>query len=772
MSKLEDLELSHCSALTSLPSKWDGPLRSLKLADCDALQSLGRFPSSLKWLSIAGCRALTVLDGLEDVSELSLSLQSRLIDSQSKATYLTTGSTLAHITKLKVNFEPANELYQQPDQRTTIFPLELATALASIPALTLTVGSEKSSGFSTSLRDMSAIGKISSLKSLDLSACAYVNDLSWVVLLPELSHLQFWPGSDAAKQAGASTHASLDHVRKLQTKLCRKFKIEIPTHLAPPSKASDKSAVKTVAKTAATKANKDATALKKLLKGEPENLLQALEIMKSLDDADTAAAVVPELSRAFARLLSSGEPNKVWIGIQALESLNLPAVFDVLAEGVNIDLAYSGDSEAIGKVFKQVKQPDRELARWALTWLLALAPPEASLAVGVRSRLKAIVLEQVPGLGEGQPPSLSGFTLLQEVNFSKLLVSDLEFFSGLKNITTLKLSGCHALTSLQGLQGCGQLKGLSLSDCPSLTDLSVLSGMSELSVSPAVYSYNHSLRLDSGVGISDLRFVTGLKAVHDLELRLSSSADTTPFLECPWITDVKLSLESWNIDLSSFRHCSSLDIRCSDESGTHQWAYDLPLLTNLDVMGGHHLFDELQAPKIEDVGLSMVSVSTLKGLSGCSSFHAGGSTLASLNGLGPVRELRLWDCTIENFNGVESASITVLDLTHGKCAGLAQIGHIATLQTLKFNSELKSAALLELPACPQIRALEIPGYKGSLAFLSTWTSLEELDLRHSGKLTHLDALAGLTALKKIRIRGAAIKKDSWPAALKDSLDTK
>ena len=168
----------------------------------------------------------------------------------------------------------------------------------------------------------------------------------------------------------------------------------------------------------------------------------------------------------------------------------------------------------------------------------------------------------------------------------------------------------------------------------------------------------------------------------------------------------------------------------------------------------------------------MASVANLRGLSGCTSLHADGSTLASLYGLGPVQELRLWDCTIENFNGVESASITVLDLTHGKCAGLAQIGHIATLQTLKFSSELTSAALLELPACPQIRALEIPGYTGSVAFLSKWNSLEELDLRHSGKLTDLDALAGLTALKKIRIRGAEIKKDSWPAALKDTLDTK
>ena len=350
-------------------------------------------------------------------------------------------------------------------------------------------------------------------------------------------------------------------------------------------------------------------------------------------------------------------------------------------------------------------------------------------------------------------------------------MTDLECFSGLKNITTLKLSGCHALTTLKGVQGSAHLKGLSLSNCTSLTDLSVLSGMPELSVSP-VYSYNYSLSLDSGVGISDLRFVIGLKAVDHLELRLSSSADTTPFLDCPWITDVKLTLESWKIDLSSFRHCKSLDIRCSDESGNHSWNYNLPFLTNLEVMGGHHQFDDLQVPQIEVVDLTTVSVSSLKGLSGCSSVRASQSTLTSLDGLGPVNELRLWDCTIENFSGVESATITVLDLIKGTYSGLAQIGHIASLQTLKFNSDLKKAALKELPPCPQIRTLEIPGYSGSLAFLSTWSALEELDLRNSGVLNDLDALTGLTALKKIRIRGATIKKDSWPAALKDSLDTK
>ena len=768
MPSLDRLELRNCSAMTHLPGRWIGPLRVLRLADCDALCSLGQLPGSVKWLTVSGCRALTVLDGLQQVSELKLSLESRLIDPQSRAAYLSDASTLAHIPKLEVNFEPEGERYRQPDERTTVFPAELARALAKIPALSLSVGGQQTHGFSTSLRDLSALGQIASLKSLDLSACKFVSDLRWVALLPELNHLQLWPGSDAAKLAGASTHASTDHIRKLQARLCRKYEMEAPPHLAP----APKSAAKPVAKTSAAKANKEATALKKLLKGEPDNLLQALQILQTLDDAATMDAVMPDLAKAFARLLSSGEPAQVSTALEALASLMSPAVFDALAEGVNTEVAYTGDSEAIGKIFKQVKQPDREISRWALTCLLALAPPEAGVAVGVRSQLKSIDLVQVPGPGQVQPPSLGGFTSLQEVRLRGLAATDLACLSGLENITTLKLEACPTLTSLQGLQGCTGLKGLSLSKCPNLTDLSVLAGMPELALSPGDTYGSHCVRLDPGRGISDLRFVTGLKAVQHLELRLSPAADTTPFLQCPWITTVHLTLESWDIDLSSFRHCSALEIRCSDDAGTHRWTYDLPALTNLEVMGGHHQFDGLQAPQLEKVHLKRASAASLQGLSACRSLTANHVTLESLDGLGPVQDLRLWDCTVNSLSGVESAVITELNLTSGTYSGLAAVGRIATLQTLKFNAQLPSAALQELPPCPQIRALEIPGFGGSLAFLGGWTALEALDLRNSGELTDLDALTGLKALKKIRIRGATNKRDTWPAAMKDSLDTR
>ena len=269
-----------------------------------------------------------------------------------------------------------------------------------------------------------------------------------------------------------------------------------------------------------------------------------------------------------------------------------------------------------------------------------------------------------------------------------------------------------------------------------------------------------------------MRFIKGLKATNRLQLSLSPTADTTPFLESPWITEVQLTIESWNVDLSSFRHCSSLDVRCSDKQGTHRWAYDLPALTALEVMGGHHQFDALQAPRLEKVHLKRASAASLRGLSACRTLTARDLVLESLDGLGPLQDLRLWDCTFKSLSGLESVVITELDLTSGTYSGLAAVGRIATLQKLKFNAQIPSEAVRELPPCPQIRALEIPGYAGSLAFLSAWTALEELDLRNSGKLTDLDALAGLTALQKIRIRGAVIKKDSWPVALKDSLDTK
>ncbi|MFY8102974.1 MAG: hypothetical protein ACOVK6_02655, partial [Ramlibacter sp.] len=669
---------------------------------------------------------------------------------------------------LQVNFEPENERYNQPDERTTVFPAELAHALASIPELSLSVGGERNRGFSTSLQDMGALGQIASLKSLDLSACSYVSDLRWAVLLPELTYLQLWPGSDTAKLAGSSTHAYADHVRKLQARLCRKYEIAMPPHLAPASKGTAEPA----AKKSAGKTNKDAAALRKLLKGETDNLLQALQILTTLDDSATMEAVVPDLSKAFARLLSSGDPAQVSTALEALATLMSPAVFDALADGVNIDAAYRGNSEDIGKIFREVKQPDREISRWALTCLLSLAPPEASVAVGVRNSLKVIDLVQVPGLGQVQPPSLSGFTSLQEVRLHGLVTTDLGCLQGLKNITTLKLEACTALTSLQGLQGCTGLKGLSLSRCPSLTDLSVLSAMSELALSPGDTYGSHSVRLDPGRGITDLRFVTGLKAVKNLELRLDPSADTMPFLQCPWITRVRLTLESWNIDLSSFHHCDSLDIHCSDESGTHRWAYHLPALTTLEVMGGHHQFDALQAPQLEKVKLATASADSLRGLSACRDLKASRSTFGSLVGLGAVHTMSLWDCTVKSFDGVESALINELNLTRGSYAGLAPLARIATLQTLKFNVQIPSAELRALPPCPQIRALEIPGYEGSLTFLAAWTALEDLDLRSSGALTDLDALTGLRALKKIRIRGATIKRDAWPASLKDSLDTR
>ena len=45
-----------------------------------------------------------------------------------------------------------------------------------------------------------------------------------------------------------------------------------------------------------------------------------------------------------------------------------------------------------------------------------------------------------------------------------------------------------------------------------------------------------------------------------------------------------------------------------------------------------------------------------------------------------------------------------------------------------------------------------------------------LDLRNSGELTDLETLCGLPSLVEIRLRGSAMKRDTWPKALQGRLD--
>ena len=72
--------------------------------------------------------------------------------------------------------------------------------------------------------------------------------------------------------------------------------------------------------------------------------------------------------------------------------------------------------------------------------------------------------------------------------------------------------------------------------------------------------------------------------------------------------------------------------------------------------------------------------------------------------------------------------------------------------------------------CAQIECLEASSYRGTLGFLEGWNSLTELDLRNSGPLEGIEAVEALPNLKRIRLRGSEMKRDSWPKSLQDVLD--
>jgi Leucine-rich repeat (LRR) protein len=751
---ISSLTLEDFKQLKALPDAWQAPLGHLTLKRCDVLESLGSLPPTLRSLRIAGCSVLHSLKGVEGLAELSLYLER-------SDHYPQDMSSLSQVTKLEVTFYPG------PDK---VFPDALARALAQVPSLHLSVKGPLLSH--TSMEDLSALACLTSVRSLDLSECAEgFTDLRWLVGLPELSTLKLRPGSTAADLAGGSAHPTQDKVRKAQVRLCRKYALDLPTHLQPEKKPAASKARRPAS------SPQDAAAVRKLLKGDANALQQALELIASLDSPGLAEAVLPDLCKGLGRLLASSDPGQVSRALQVVAA-DMPAeFFDVVTEGVDEEMAYRGDSEAIGRIFKAVKQPDRPLARWALTWLLASAPAQATRAVALRERLKSLDLAMPAGLADPAPPPLHGFKALAEVKLQGLAITDLALLAGVSSIERLELSTCRLLTRLNGLESSRGLKTISVYDSPVLTDLSALAGMASLTAGPEDF-YGYPMRPISTARLSDLRFVRGVSSMAGISLKLAAAADTSPFGDASGIKRVSLLLQSWKVDLAPFRHCEHLSVGLEnswgwkeDGSPTKAWNYDLGKLQKLRIEGGSHDLQGLRAPSLEKTHLRWIKVPSLRGLGSCQELHLENVTLMCLEGLEAARVLEMDRCTVGDMQGVENTRIAELDLSNGSYKGLRPLAALESLRSLKLNSETSVASAHELEGCRQIRILGIPGYSGSLAFLSSWSALEQLDLRDSGQLADLDALTGLAALKRIRIRGSALKRDGWPSDLKHLLDS-
>ena len=55
-------------------------------------------------------------------------------------------------------------------------------------------------------------------------------------------------------------------------------------------------------------------------------------------------------------------------------------------------------------------------------------------------------------------------------------------------------------------------------------------------------------------------------------------------------------------------------------------------------------------------------------------------------------------------------------------------------------------------------------------FLKGWDALETLDLRDSEEILDREVLLGLPSLSQIRLKGAQMKRESWPAELQERMN--
>jgi hypothetical protein len=745
---MESVTLVGCSKLKELPAKWSSKLKWLKIRNCDSLKSLGQTPSTIKYLTIAGCASLRSLAGLEKAEELKLSLFSVLLDDKSKSSYIEDASSLEKIQALTINFEPSIAMHGVDDVRPTVFPESLALALKNIPMLNLKIGAEQLKGFSTSIVDVSALAHLKNLQSIDLSSSLYVADLKWLVGLPSVEFVALWPGSVVGKLAGVGTFDSAQEVLKLQARLIKKYSLETPDHIKPKVKESNPS-VKAKAKST----SHDMAALKKLLKGDGPSVSQAIEVIKAIGDGDLVESALPDITKALAKLLASTDVEQARQALNILCDFNQASVFDELVDGVDITNVFTGDSPAIGKIFKNVKQPDRSFARWVLINILAAAPADASVAVALRNQFKFIELIRPAKWIDSVPLTLSGFLEAEKVYLRGINTKDLQLLKGMSKLVALNISEAPNLESLAGLEDAVELSKFSFSSCPKLKNFDLLAEKTKLKEDYQGYQ----LSISPDVGLTDLHFLAGLKSAERIRLQLGKGADTTPMLKAPWINEVDLRVLSWDLNLSGLKYCSNLTVMNWDDEPqskkiSHTWDYDFPKLEELDIRGGVH-------------DLSKLSTSQLK------TVYFNNLKLSSLKGIGRPTSLRCSTCDIADMTGIEDAKLTNLDLTNGLYRGLAPIKKIKTLQKLLLNAESSVSGCSELVGCSQISELGLKGFSGSLKFLSGWTSLQDLDLRESGELSDVDTLMGLNSLKTINIRGAKLKKDAWPAQLRDILST-
>lgn len=575
-----------------------------------------------------------------------------------------------------------------------------------------------------------------------------LKDLQVLVAFPQLQAVQVGYRALEFYQLKAGEHLTEAAVRTLQRVICKKHQLPTPDFLK------------------ARRTSKQA-----IVEGGP-----------SLAD--------------LKRGLSSTNFSEIVEALEKLRATASAALYDAVVEGVYGPTLYTGDTKALGKLFKDIHAPYRPWARWALTHILMDAPDEATRAVEIRDKLESMTL--TVSLSYGQDPSrplpLARFKSLQAVTLDGMPGNDVSFLreagplqsitllnmkeltsfetlacmTSMPSLLSLTVKECPALVSLQGLESATHLNRFVLEGSDQLSDFSAMACMRSLQGFPGRYYRAESIDFSSFKALKDIQFAAGLQAATSLQFNLTGRVDFSPLARLTNLQSVKLELDTLDQDFLPLSRMRELDITLIDpKTGytltsskkpklEHQylWSGEFPQLEKLEVSGGLHDMSQLRAPRLTSFDSS--------------------SRMPSLKGVGQASDIRFQMSECQSLDGLEESPIQSLDIYYSahdlKSLPSVKILHkLPQLNKLRIGSGLTDLHAKELTGCAHIQRLEAASFTGSLAFLKGWTQLAFLDLQNSGELTSMEVLCDLPSLTEIRLRGSAMKREAWPKALQDRL---
>ncbi len=738
---MEDLALTNLDGLSELTR-----LTEVSAVDCKDLEDvrvLGRLPALVQ-ARVSGSPKLARLPEAWGDRLESLELF--------KGVYTAIGRLPASLKKLSVR--EARSLHDLQGVEGALALKEIsvdtylrdASALNGLP-LACVCCSGGTAGAVTPAWVHSALGMLKPLR-LDLRS-ANLKDLQFLLELPDLQQLHVDYQSCQTYGFKGYDHLTEAAVRTLQRVVCKKHQLALPAFLKP--------------RRASTQA---------------------------------AAPGGPSLAD-LKRGLTSTDFHEVVAAVNALRTSGDAGLHDAVLEGVHAPTLYTGDTASLGKIFRDIRAPYRPWARWALTHVLMDAPPTSASAQALCNTIESITLSvspvhrrQTPGpLAWGRFKALKSLTLegiadqdlsylsevasLQSLSLKGLAqmvsLQSLAAMKALPTLHTLKLEECKALQSLEGLQGATRLEMITASGCEALRDFSAMSGLQALRVFPGWSLRSPRIDFASFGALTDIGFVTGLRGAEAIELKLQGRVDLSALAQLPQLQALSLELDTLEQDFSPLSGLRKLQIDLIDPATgyssspqgkpqpgqSHAWRGEFPLLETLRVTGGAHDLSQLRAPAL--------------------TAFEGYSRLTSLKGVGHAAKLTFYLADCESLDGLAGSPVTSLDLHYlekhtAKLPSFAVIHEVPNLHTLRIAPTLTPQHARELTGCVQVQCLQAHGYRGSLAFLAGWTQLAEIDLRDSGELTDLEMLCTLPSLTLVRLRGAALKRESWPKALQDRLD--